>query len=111
VGASFSVSAPGGVVGGVPCGYTLTYAHSITDRCRQPRSYSLGGEGPGVMLWAKSRRPRYRLDVVPGPCHRTVRRELAPVGLLLPLLSVWTKVGEGGGQVTSLWQARSGSVP
>jgi hypothetical protein len=28
------------------------------------------------MLWAKSRRPRYRLDVVPGPCHQTVLWEL-----------------------------------
>jgi hypothetical protein len=62
VGASFSVSAPGGVVGGVPCGYTLIYAHSILDRCRQPRSHSLGGGKPGVMLWARSRRP---LDLDP----------------------------------------------
>ena len=64
--ASVFVPALGWMVGGFPCGHTLTYAHSMLDRCRQPRSHSLGGGEPGVMLWARSRRPLNRLDVVPG---------------------------------------------
>lgn len=58
------------MVGGFSCGHTLTYAHSILDRCREPGSHSLGGgEPPGVLLWARSKRPLNRLDVVPGSCQ------------------------------------------